>query len=65
MFRSEIYELSLSRTYVTARTLCRTGSSNYGLVFNAKKVAAEFYNEFGNMKVAKGIGTRYSSKLFD
>ena len=35
------------------------------LVVNAKKVAAEFDDKFGNVKVVKEIGTRYSAKLFE
>ena len=33
------------------------------LVVNAKKVAAEFDDNIGNVKVVKEIGTRYSNKL--
>ena len=33
------------------------------LVVNAKKVAAEFDDNTGNVKVATEIGTRYSNKL--
>ena len=33
------------------------------LVVNAKKVATEFDDNIGNVKVVKEIGTRYSAKL--
>jgi hypothetical protein len=33
------------------------------LVVNTKKVAAEFDDNIGNMKVVKEIGTRYSAEL--
>ena len=35
------------------------------MVVNAKKVAAEFDDNIGNVKVVKEIGTRYSTKLFE
>ena len=35
------------------------------MVVNTKKVAAEFDDKFGNVKVVKEIGTRYSAKLFE
>jgi hypothetical protein len=41
----------------TMRRLCREVISDIGLVVSAKKVDAEFGNEFNNVKE---IGTRYS-----